>query len=499
MLRFTDNKRRVNPLSITLVVMLAGLIGCIVTSGLLFEKRKNLVQSITESGSENFTWAFNQLRVEFYRLQAMSEGVNVRRDSLGGKDWEAPLRKRYEIFVSRVNTVDVGAYRDNMIDTGVYKETMPQLRSLVTRMDAALGSRQSYNIEAVQLYLQLSRSLAPSIDEMTAKAVEVDSERLGEMRSLLVLQESYEQINLAFQLAILIAFASLAFYGLFRLDRQKQRLMLVAEELQRTRTAAQRESDAKRKALERALSEEQRHNVLQRRFVSMASHEFRTPLAVIDSTAQRLLRKLDRLSAEEIADRINRIRRTVARMGELMETMLEAGRSEEGKTQFNPAVVDLDEIVQRVVHQHRQISADHRLVDSIEHLPPDFHGDPRLLEHALANLLSNAVKYSPKGSEVGLRAACRGDAVVIEVSDQGVGIPAAEIAHIGEVFFRASTSAGIPGTGVGFNLVKKFIELHGGTIDIGSRVGVGTTFTIHLPLNRGATADIDDRRGVAAR
>lgn len=488
MLRTLIDRKPLNPLSITLMVMLAGLIGCIVTSGILFEKRKQLVQSITESGSENFTWAFNQLRVEFYRLQAMAEGVDDRRDSLTGKDWEPALRKRYEIFVSRVNTVSTGTYRDNMAAQPIFAETMVPLAALVSRIDAKLDGNQSFNLQAVDLYLAEGHALAPRIDALTAKAVEVDSARLGDMRTRLLTQEDYEQINLLFQLVILVAFASLAFYGLFRLDRQKQHLVIVADELRQARSHAEEAAEAKRVALQRALTEEQRHSRLQRRFVSMASHEFRTPLAIIDSTAQRLLRKLDSLSRDELVERINRVRQTVARMGELIETMLEAGRSVEGKTEFNPVEVDIGAVIRRVVKRQRDITADHHFVEEYHDLPEIYRADPRLIEHILVNLLANAVKYSPKQSEVFVRAIGDARGLRIAVTDQGVGIPAEELQHIGETFFRASTSAGIPGTGVGLNLVKTFVALHGGSVVIDSRVGLGTTFTIHLPATNAAGA-----------
>lgn len=484
MLRTVIDRKPLSPLSITLMVMLAGLIGCIVTSGILFEKRKQLVQSITESGSENFTWAFNQLRVEFYRLQAMAEGVDDRRDSLTGKDWEPAVRKRYEIFVSRVNTVNTGTYRDKMAAQQIFTETMAPLTALVTKIDAALGDTQSFNLEAIDIYLAAGRSLAPEIDALTAKAVEVDSARLGDMRSRLLTQERYEQINLLFQLVILVAFAGLAFYGLFRLDRQKQHLVVVANELRVARSHAEEAAEAKRVALQRALSEEQRHSRLQRRFVSMASHEFRTPLAIIDSTAQRLLRKLEQMSREELVERINRIRQTVARMGELIETMLEAGRSEEGKTEFKPIEIDIGTVIRRVVKRQRDITPDRRFAEEYHDLPAVYVADPRLVEHILVNLLANAVKYSPKDSEVSVRVIGSTNGIDLVVADRGVGIPAEELQHIGETFFRASTSAGIPGTGVGLNLVKTFVALHGGTVAIDSQVGSGTTFTIHLPASQ---------------
>lgn len=482
------DRRTLNPLSITLVVMLAGLIGCIVTSGLLFEKRKELVRSITESGSENFTWAFNQLRVEFYRLQAMAEGVDDRRDSLAGKDWEPALRKRYEIFVSRVNTADIGSYRAMMMNEGAYVRTMSALGALVRQMDEVLGGPSGFKLAAIDVYLRRSRDLAAQIDEVTAKAVEVDSRRLGDMRDLLVGQQRFEQVNLVFQLVILIAFAALAFYGLFRLDRQKRHLVRVADQLRHARIRVEREEQAKLDALQRALAEEQRNGQMQRRFVSMASHEFRTPLAIIDSTAQRMLRKLDRMTQDDIADRINRIRQTVARMGELIETMLEAGRSNEGRTEFNPSEIDVGAVIRQIVKRQRDISRGRNIIEEYVDLPAKFLCDPRLLEHILVNLLANALKYSPADSEILIAATGAGGEIKLAVTDNGVGIPAEELQHIGETFFRASTSAGIPGTGVGLNLVKKFVALHGGTLEVSSRVGVGTTFIIRLPIVRSGDA-----------
>ncbi|WP_374378447.1 sensor histidine kinase [Dongia sp.] len=482
MLRPPIDRRLFSPLNITLAVMLVGLIGCIVTSGLLFEKRKHMVESITASGSENFTWAFNQLRVEFYRLQALSEGVDDRRDSLAGKEWEPALRKRYEIFVSRVNTVDIGSYRGIMMAEKVYVSSMSSLTALVRQMDEVLGGPNGFNIDAVEIYLRRSREIAPEIDELTAKAVEVDSRRLGSMRDLLVTQEHFERINLIFQLIILIAFAALAFYGLYRQERQKRHLVKVATELRQARIRFEREEEAKLEALQRALVEEQRNSQMQRRFVSMASHEFRTPLAIIDSTAQRMLRKLDRMTPEDITDRVNRIRQTVGRMGELIETMLEAGRSQEGRTEFNPSQIDVGAVIRHTVKRQRDITRDHIIVDEYEALPALCQGDARLLDHIMVNLLANAVKYSPKDSEIFVRAVGENGEIRISVTDNGVGIPADEIKHIGETFFRASTSAGIPGTGVGLNLVKKFVALHGGSLEINSRVGIGTTFTVRLPI-----------------
>ncbi|MBK8159579.1 MAG: HAMP domain-containing histidine kinase [Rhodospirillaceae bacterium] len=482
MLRSIIDKRPWNPLSITLALMLASLIGCIVTSGLLFVKRERIVQSITQSGSENFTWAFNQLRVEYYRLTMTLDGPRDHDLSELDVDWDKALRKRYEIFVSRVNLVDHGTYRQNMEETSIYQSVLPFLKRVIAETDTRLAATKTFNFPAIAALDTLDDRFAKDLDELAAKAVEADSARLGKMRDDLTSLQVYEVANLAFQLILLIAFGAVAFIGLYRLDRQRRHLVMSAEELKAARIHAEGEAEAKRWALQRALEEEQRTGRLQRRFVSMASHEFRTPLAIIDSSAQRILRKLDSMPREEVIERVDGIRHTVARMGNLIETMLEAGRTEDGKTAFNPALFNLQLHLAKIIKQQRDISPHHRFTEDLRAVPVSFYGDERLMTQILVNLLSNAVKYSPEGGEVHIGSTRAGDAVEISVSDQGVGIPEVEIPNLFEVFFRASTSAGIPGTGLGLDLVRKFVELHNGTIRVSSKVHQGTTFTFALPV-----------------
>lgn len=504
MLRSLVDKRPWSFLSVTLMVMLASLIGCLFTSGLLFTKRERIVQSITQSGSENFTWAFNQLRVEYYRLlTALDAPLDSDLRPLP-PDWDTTLRKRYEIFVSRVDLVDHGTYRASMVDTHIYQALMPSLKSLIANVDRALAPTKTFNGEGVTILSTLNPSLARDLDELTAKAVEVDSHRLATMRDDLLSLQGFEIFNLTFQLILLVAFSMVAFIGLFRLDRQRRHLMETTQQLGSARIKAEAESEAKRRALQRALDEEQRHGRLQRRFVSMASHEFRTPLAIIDSTAQRILRKINRLPREELVGRVEEIRHTVARMGNLVETMLEASRSEDGKIGFEPSTFDLRRHVAHIIKQQRDISPHHTFIEDLADLPVDFYGDARLFTQIMVNLLSNAVKYSPDGGDVFVRSRRLPSKIEISVSDQGVGIPEADMPHLFELFFRASTAAGIPGTGLGLDLVRKFISLHSGTIDVTSKVNQGTTFVMTFPYGtatseNGVIVPAGERCGVSER
>lgn len=467
-------------LRVLLALMLAGLVGCIGTAGLLFVKRDAIVQGITRSGGENFTWAFSQMRVEFYRLMMTA-------DAAVGPAGLAPaaasnLRQRYEIFVSRVDIVSDGSYRALMQDTDIYREAVPRLRQLVAAVDAELTDTPGFNERAAALLLGAQGELATPTDELSAKAIEVDSRRLQRMRDDLLSLQTYEVANLAFQLIMLLAFGAISLVGLFRLDRQRRHLADTADQLKEARQTAEAAAEAKRWALQRALDEEQRHGHLQQRFVSMASHEFRTPLAIIDSSAQRLLRKLDRVPRQELAERIEGIRHTVARISDLIDTMLEAGRAREGKTSFKPVHFNLLRHLILIIKQQRDISPHHTITEDLQAVPISFYGDAQLITHILVNILSNAIKYSPAGGEIRVSAGRAGHDVEISVTDQGVGIPEDELPNLFERFFRASTSAGIPGTGLGLELVRRFLELHGGAIRVDSKVGTGTTFTFTLPI-----------------
>lgn len=243
--------------------------------------------------------------------------------------------------------------------------------------------------------------------------------------------------------------------------------------------------DIERRASER-LQELQAHqhwvHQMQRQFVYMASHELRTPLAIIDSAAQRVLRRADVIPREELVERIGKIRAAVSRMGYLVDSTLDAARFESGKVTFRPEPFDLAALLERVCQQQQELAAHHRIALRFDGLPATAIGDAALLEQVFANLISNAVKYSPEADSIEISA--HGDAarVIVTVRDRGVGIPAQELPRLFEKFYRASTAVGIPGTGIGLNIARQIVDLHGGIIAVDSTVGAGTTFSVKLPL-----------------
>ncbi len=237
-----------------------------------------------------------------------------------------------------------------------------------------------------------------------------------------------------------------------------------------------------------AFERERELNGLQRQFVSMVSHEFRTPLAVIDGHAQQLLRRSDP-KPERLAASMQKIRTNVVNLTDLMESVLNAARLEEGKIAFEPGSCGLAELLEDLCGSYAELNADRKLHVDLGNLPNIIMADRKLLRQAFSNLLSNAIKYSPDGKNIWVTGQLMdGDDLVISIRDEGVGIPKAELEKLFSRFFRASTSAGIAGSGIGLHLVKHFIELHDGRMEVDSKTGEGTTFTVHIPYKLPAEA-----------
>ena len=166
----------------------------------------------------------------------------------------------------------------------------------------------------------------------------------------------------------------------------------------------------------------------------------------------------------------------------LIETLLSAHMLESGKLNVELAPCDLAHLIRESCEDHQDISPDHDIRLRMNNLPPRMMLDEKVVRQMMANLLSNAVKYSPDNPLVEVSAFREGERVIIEVTDHGVGIPEEEQPRIFGKYFRASTSGGIPGSGLGLSLVKQFVELHNGDIELRSKVGVGTALTVSLPI-----------------
>lgn len=242
-------------------------------------------------------------------------------------------------------------------------------------------------------------------------------------------------------------------------------------------------------ALERALERERELGLLKSRFVSMASHELRTPLTAIRGSAELLHRFGERWDAERRQVLFDRILGNTETMNELIEDVLLLGRVETGRLGFAPESLELRAWGEALVQEVREgAGARHAWRLDLPSTPVHAEADTKLLRHILINLLSNAVKYAPEGSPIDVHIDRTDDAVRLVVADEGIGIPEAEVPHLFEPFRRASNVGSRSGTGLGLAIAKRALDLHGGTIEVESVLGAGTTFTVTLPLVLQGTA-----------
>ncbi len=235
-------------------------------------------------------------------------------------------------------------------------------------------------------------------------------------------------------------------------------------------------------ALQEALAQEKHLNKLQREFVSMASHEFRTPLAIIDSSARRLEKRKDKLTPQDIETRTDKIRNAVSRMMTLVESTLDAAKADNGKLSINPKETKFKDLVDHICERQNDLYTTHNISSDTQGLPSNLNVDGSAIDQVITNLLSNAVKYAPGCPDIFLKGWQEQGQVRISVQDFGLGIDEDDLPKVFGRFFRAKTSTGIPGTGIGLNLVNQLVELHGGIIELESKAGVGSTFTLCLPI-----------------
>ncbi|BAY12184.1 PAS domain S-box protein [Calothrix sp. NIES-2098] len=232
-----------------------------------------------------------------------------------------------------------------------------------------------------------------------------------------------------------------------------------------------------------ALEKEKELNELKSRFISMTSHEFRTPLSTILSSAELLEHYRHKWTQEKQLIHLRRIQSAVSRMTDMLNEVLFIGKADAGILDYQPTSFDLVEYCCQLIEDFELDLNNQRRISFNTHpeVIPCFM-DEKLLGHILNNLLSNAIKYSPSDSNVALTLTCQDGQAIFEIQDQGIGIPPEDISHLFKSFHRASNVGNILGTGLGLSIVKKCIDIHQGDISVSSTLGVGSKFTVTLPL-----------------
>ena len=231
-----------------------------------------------------------------------------------------------------------------------------------------------------------------------------------------------------------------------------------------------------------ALAEEKELNRLKGNFISMVTHEIRTPLALILGSSEILSRYLDRLAPEKRAEHLRTIDDAVQRMSELLEDVLLFSKAEAGRIEFNPVELNLKNFCTQLVDELGSATNRRCPIELSVDIAELARGDEGLLRHIFTNLVANAAKYSPAGMPVTFCVSRDGGDAIFIVQDRGMGIPDVDRKRLFTPFYRGKNVATIQGTGLGLVIVKHCVERHGGQIEVDSAENLGTTVSVRLPL-----------------
>ncbi len=266
------------------------------------------------------------------------------------------------------------------------------------------------------------------------------------------------------------------------LEDELRRLNQALEEKVEERTA---ELETALDRLKTALLKEQELNMMKSRFISLVSHEFRTPLTGIISSTELLLRYFDRLSPADRQKHLENILNLSRNLNELLEEIIHLGKVETGKYQPLLEPIEAAQVVKDIVRNFSASHADHIIHIQLQPDPfPILELDKIVLRHVTQNLISNALKYSPPGTEVRITLQYADDVLTLTVCDQGIGIPKSELPYIFQPFHRARNAQLIEGTGLGLAIAHKLVTLCGGQITVESEEGKGSCFTVTLPARQ---------------
>jgi signal transduction histidine kinase len=321
---------------------------------------------------------------------------------------------------------------------------------------------------------------------------EMEDEEAILLKQRLIEQEAASRTQ-NFVFSIGIVFNAVVFYWLYRaITREIQRrkrmqaaLQKANEALEITVTELTTANEIRKQAEEelcQTLLKERELSELKSRIISIISHEYRTPLTTIQSSAELLEYYGHKLTEDKKLTHFQRIKTSIKHLTNLVSEVLLIGQAEANRVEFNPEPLDLQQFCRELVEEmppskNNQIP----ITFSSRGNCTEAYVDEKLLRQILTNLLSNAIKYSPRGGTVRFELECVEGVATLSIKDSGIGIPAKDLPLLFESFHRASNVGTLPGTGLGLAIVKKSVDLHGGQITVNSIEGVGTTLTVTLP------------------
>ena len=380
------------------------------------------------------------------------------------------------------------------------KQAKEKLENLNTQLEQKVAERTQTLKESQQLYMAIARNFPNGVInvldkdfnyvfvdgmEMYKKGIggdvlvgtnfikRIDPEIKQGIKKKLI--SVFEGKNKSFELKTGNKTYMINAVGLKDADNKISQILVVSQNITKLKNA---EED-----IQRSLEKEKHLNELKSRFVSMASHEFRTPLTSIMNSTSLILRYFDMKNTEEKRRKhIHRIQNSVHYLANILNDFLSLDKLEQGKIEINYSEFNLPKFSQEIIEELDGILKEGQKISYQHQGETNIYFDNQMLKNIFNNLLSNAVKYSPQESIVELETIAEKGYMTAIFRDKGIGIPKNEQKHLFERFFRAKNALNIQGTGLGLNLVKKYIEIVEGEIDFISTPDKGTIFTVRLPI-----------------
>lgn len=235
--------------------------------------------------------------------------------------------------------------------------------------------------------------------------------------------------------------------------------------------------------LRQSLEKEKELNEMKSRFISTTSHEFRTPLTSVLSSAELMQRYAEQWSDQKKNEHLERIKNSVSYLTNLLDDILTINKAESGSINFSPQLIDLKKLSEGCIEDASHLASDHHNIYlHFQLIHTEYYLDAKLMKFILNNLLSNAIKYSPDGGKVELNVSSMEGNLILEVKDEGIGIEKDDNEKVFGSFYRAKNAENISGTGLGLTIVKRAVELHHGEILVKSEAGKGTSFSVRIPI-----------------
>lgn len=256
----------------------------------------------------------------------------------------------------------------------------------------------------------------------------------------------------------------------------EERTVILKEALQKLETSQQELSEA--------LDKEKHLSEIKGRFVSMASHEFRTPLSTVLSSAS-LLSKYRTTEEQDKRDRhVEKIKNSVKHLNDILEDFLSLGKLNEGKVEAQCSEFDVRAFLEDTIDEMKGLLKKGQTIRYEHHADTVIWSDKKLLKNIVINLVGNAIKFSDEDKPIEVTSRVENELLTMTIRDKGIGIPEQDMEHLFSSFYRGKNVTNIQGTGLGLHIVKRYLELLNGAIEVDSKIEEGTLFTITIPVKK---------------